>query len=796
VDDEWEEVAKRIGGLGYAYANEESRFGPEGGPLDRRRLRRAMYLAIIAYTSNVPVYGSDVMVDGEPIGPHLGDGIAALEPHVSHAVATHQWVIGDPLVAPGVHLLPEMISDMQAGDELAAEAHENLIRFYQTQMSIIPNRRYLDDPDCRWGAILDMDHYLGAWSDANRGHRYRGLLGMLVIWGDYNRPITYVPYWYRGYFGDAAPADFSFSPGWSPEGILKDMHYWLDNVYVETRLFKQSGFQPDGTISHHIGHGTDASMVAYGFGWLEEPLVGFELYKNSPYRISDETFQFFIDRILAAYPKMVYNGWMDYIVSGRSYFSKLDQFAVEKIPDAIDHFLEVIPDDAELENLDKLQSFRDGLRDGSHQLSGNFPFWVNDYLVHRRGGGDEPSYFMSVRMESERTIGIEDFEKVRKSWHGGSGIFQVIVSGDEYNLTRRNMDWHALPGLTEEWRADDLPKASRKFPPRGGSSFAGVNSDGQYGFAAFEYRPLDSYAVAEADKAYFLTESEGIAIGRNVGRVKTGTGENIITTIDQAAWKTPITYSVDGADPEVVTTSESVDHAFEISTPSWFHQGEIGYVVIPLKGSTITLRTGDRVNVTDPGSSTGGLVFHLAIDHGVDPQKSDRTQYRYVLVPNVSAGEMPERMNSILENVHLVDGGNTVQGIHDERLGLTQLVFKESGQVQNDGIPVVGVNKAALVQIRENEFTWDLVITDPLHDENNRQIRVRTDIDIAPGVYAVSYTGVHPMSGEPVIVSKDADDALSLITVNLPHRDLDERYAHKSALYNGAPVVISLPKLK
>ncbi|MCK5461794.1 MAG: silent information regulator protein Sir2, partial [Bacteroidales bacterium] len=49
IEHEWEKVAARIGGLGYAYAKSGT-YGPQGDTMDRIRLRKALYSAILAYT--------------------------------------------------------------------------------------------------------------------------------------------------------------------------------------------------------------------------------------------------------------------------------------------------------------------------------------------------------------------------------------------------------------------------------------------------------------------------------------------------------------------------------------------------------------------------------------------------------------------------------------------------------------------------------------------------------------------------------------------------------------------------
>ena len=114
-----------------------------------------------------------------------------------------------------------------------------------------------------------------------------------------------------------------------------------------------------------------------------------------------------------------------------------------------------------------LAALRAAMINGTHEQSGTTAFWVNDYLVHRRGGAGETSYFTSVKMQSARTRGAESFSN-NQGFHNGSGVLLVKVDGDEYNDSRQSWDWHALPGVTEELRTDELPKQSdaNEFNPK------------------------------------------------------------------------------------------------------------------------------------------------------------------------------------------------------------------------------------------------------------------------------------------------------------------------------------------
>ena len=318
IEIDWAKVANQIGGLGYAYATSKV-YGPQGEPAKRKELREALYKAILAYTLSVPVEGREVEINGKPIGNCTGDGFSLLQANkmAGTPTSTHQWVMTDPLIVPALYLLPDILKGIQENDETCLKVHHALIRYNQLFMSIIKSRRAIDNPKERWGEIQDTLYSSGAWADANLGHRSRTMLALPIIWADYNRPLTYVQYWYSDFYKNKPFKNFSFSPGWSPQGVIADVSRWMTKYNVPAHKYIQSGFQPDGTISHHVGQATDAAMVAYGFEWLTDCNVGYQYFKNTPFKIAAPYYQFQLDHLLKVYPKLIYKQYMDFLVSGR-----------------------------------------------------------------------------------------------------------------------------------------------------------------------------------------------------------------------------------------------------------------------------------------------------------------------------------------------------------------------------------------------------------------------------------------------------------------------------------------------
>ena len=576
IEYDWAQVADQIGGLGYAYATSKV-YGPEGSPEKRRELREALYQAILTYTQTVPVEGNDIEIDGKPIGDCTGDGFSLLQAHqlTGHEIPTHQWVMTDPLVVPALHLMPDLLEGMRQQDPTCLKVHNALIRYYQVFMSIIKARRAIDDPQERWGEIRDTLYSSGAWADANLGHRSRTMLALPIIWADYNRPMTYVQYWYSDFYKDEPFKNFSFSPGWSPCGVIKDVSYWMTKYNVPAHKYIQSGFQPDGTISHHIANATDAAMVAYGFEWLTDCNSGYSYFRNTKFQVADKHYQFQLDHLLRVYPKLFYKQRMDFLVSGRSFLDDLQDFVTRTYPRSVKNMLNARNKDTKLADIEALQDVCKRLKDNTFEYSGTDAYWVNEYLVHRRGEQEKP-FYASLKLKSERTVGAEDFSKdVRKSWHLGYGILQLKVRGDEYSeKVLRNFDWHALPGLTEEWRTDPLPlKGGAQASLPGLNKISGVLADGKAGMGIYHHLTKETYSSITAYKSYHFIEDKIIALGNRISRLRPGQQKEIATFIDQSIFDRELTVCINGT-LQSIQPGESVNKSEDIDEVCWLHQGE------------------------------------------------------------------------------------------------------------------------------------------------------------------------------------------------------------------------------
>lgn len=793
IEHDWTSIASKIGQMGYAYAASEV-YGPEGRTDKRERLKNALYKAILAYTRSVPVEGDDVMIDGKPIGDCTGDGFSLLEADgiIGRQVPTHQWTMTDPLVVPALHLMPGLLEGMKKGDETCLQVHDALVRYFQIFMSVIKSRRAIDNPDERWGEIRDTLYSSGAWADANLGHRSRTMLALPLIWADYNRPMTYVQYWYEDFYGGKPFEGFSFQPGWSPHGVVSDVSYWMTKYNIPAHRYAQSGFQPDGTVSHHIGHGTDAAMVAYGFEWLTECSEGYACFRDTPFKIADKHYQFQLDRLLEVYPKLFYKQRMDFLVAGRSFLHDMRRFALKTYPNAVRSLFRARSRDTRLERAEELEEVCRRLKENTYEHSGTHAYWVNEFLVHRRGE-NEPSFYASLKLKSERTVGAEDFDrKVRHSWHMGYGILPVKVDGDEYSdKVLKNFDWHALPGLTEEWRTDPFPlEGGSQASLPGKNKIAGVLSDGLNGMGIYHHLPAETYSSASAFKSYHFIEDKIVLLASGIAREREGQQKDIATFVDQTALRGTLTWHANGKRHEIAP-DESVNIAEPVEGVCWLHQGKKGYVLLPEGKLQLLIKTGKEINATDPREAGGKPNFIIAIGHGSVPGEEWSDACRYIQLPNVSAEEMPEKVEALLGSLELVQKPKSAHAAYSADEKTWQYAFFRPDEIEAGGVKVVS-DDVAEIMLRDTGDGWVLSVGNPMPDGKKQTLSFTLSLALKPGVYAYPVPGMNPYEGETVTVASEG--ARSRVTVELPDIRDAARYGCQSDLYSAVPVVVRIPK--
>jgi hypothetical protein len=142
-------------------------------------------------------------------------------------------------------------------------------------------------------------------------------------------------------------------------------------------------------------------------------------------------------------------------------------------------------------------------------------------------------------------------------------------------------------------------------------------------------------------------------------------------------------------------------------------------VLLPVKGQTVNAFLQTRLttnnwhsldvkNAIDDIQSVN--MFQLAVDHGINPIDE---QYQYVVIPNVSAAEMPSLVAQM--NVQIVANTETVQAVQNLSDNVTQIVFYEPAALTlPDGLSVSS-DQPALIILTRPEGELEVTVADPLH---------------------------------------------------------------------------------
>ena len=652
----------------------------------------------------------------------------------------------------------------------------------------------MDDYKQRWKNISDKNYSEGAWSDANISHRMRTLMAMPIFWADYNRPLTYVPYWYDDYYDGTQFEGLTFAKNWSPKGVINDLKSWCNKLSLPSHVYNQAGFHPDGTITHHCGHSaSDAAMVAYGYERLTKVNDAIDYFKDTKYPLKDSSYQFLTDHLNYTYRRMIYKNGLNFTVAGRSFFSNLSDFGTKEVCTAISRMEKGESFLTKLEGGTELVQLKNNLKNHTHQFSGTVSFWNADYLVHRNED-NACNYFFSVKHKSVRTAGAEDFDKVRKSWHAGSGVFLLKVDGNEYTKDiLAQADWHTLPGVTEEWRSDLMPKGPASASMPGGNEFSGMLTDGVFGLTGYHHSPIDNYTSAEALKSYYLIGRTGTALGSNIKRKNNSvTIEDIVTCVDQSRLSSNLTYMINGR-KGIIQPGESVSIKEVLNQPAWIFHNNKGYLIYPMPSQELLIKTGTEINITAKDLNVvESSNYIIAVSHSANPAETKVDGYHYVLIANAVLNKMPILLKEYPENTKTYISTNRYHALYNTNEKLAQVVFYKPGQAVF-GNYKINSDQPALIMINDLGDKIRVSLTDPLHNLNTSHITLKMNQLLKEGTYPYTFEGIKRHQGEKAMVSSSSADE-STITSCLPDIEDGEFYNYQEQMYAGASVVITLDK--
>lgn len=779
--------------------------------VDTVELKETIYRAVIKVAAAVTIDMEDIGEIDNRSDHDRGDGFALLFGDEIDAHGPSAFV--DALMLPG-HLFAEDMYKSMAEPAtnqrtMAMVARESFARLTSTLFVLSHLQRTVYTTP--WGDISDARHTGGVWSDANQRNLMRCWVVLLTLWQDYNRPITYVPYWYSDYnfsklLGHGQLSDtFSLRPDFFPQGVFHDVRALTKHAYFVVAKYDQSGFSTDGLIWHRQHGHTQIDMAGAGFHWLTAPLKVSKILSKTKFHLDAEWLWLPAKYLTEVYPRIMYKDAIDWAFAGSDILHSGWHDFAQNLKDAAALIIDSEHPNASATLLDgEVYETLASQSQLSRRQTGNFAFWTGNSMVHRRNESrhTEP-YYMSLRMKSNQNREAGQVSKAdSKRWHIESGMLQVLAKIHEFHPSLAIRDWHALPGVTEEYRNDDFPEYAPA--EREAGTFAGLVSDGTFGMGAFQYAPpscssdavSSCYSTVSAKKAYFFCEHEVVAVGNSIHRINSGQQRPIVTTVEQTMWHTDVTYDVDGdRSPVTVISRERIRNVSMLQYSNfsngsdqsgldaygrnytvhriitigadrvgWFHHGSIGYLIFGGNaGATVQLSCG----ILDAANSSARLfsdtinqtkTFLLLIDHGVHPGNGT---YSYIVVPNMRAEDMPSyvvrRALNDFSGISIVQNDAKAIAVYDMLQQLTQIAYFDQSDVSLPSGLNISVSQPTLLQILETNRSWTVAAAEPSRSRTlgSLSVLIKADGIMDSGSYSVSLAGVD---------RKDAHDVTAVDT--------------------------------
>ncbi len=479
-----------------------------------------------------------------------------------------------------------------------------------------------------------------------------------------NRTLLAISTFYRGVLEN------------DPERVRLGVTGVTDQIIVTDK----EGIQPDYSFHQH-GH--FIYNGSYGSNFLRESIWMATIVHGTSFAYSKEQIGILRDYFLQGTRWMLRGNLFDYNVRGRGVGrdNGLKPLADIILPQ-LDHFMIADP-----ENLESYKTAKTHIEDKTPQdIFGNKHFWRSDYTAHHR-----PEYFTSLKMCSNRTIGIElnmNSENKLGYWLP-YGLTYIYRRGDEYNAIFPVWDWALLPGVTNPHvEVIEYDKGDSRTQ---NTSFVGGVSDGKYGVSAMEF----SKQGTKAKKAWFWFDNEWVALGADIG---SSYEASIVTGINQTLLNGKIL--IDG--------KQLKKGNYRLKNPNWIIHDSVGYL-FPEDGPVnikADVQRGNIKRMYGLGKDTvyAEMVFSLWFDHGLKPANET---YQYIVVPGINSKDLLKYAKKI--PITVLSNTNKIQAVSHDDLDIVGIVFHRAGEFMVGKDLVLGVNQPCLVLVNREMIT----VSDP-----------------------------------------------------------------------------------
>jgi len=461
----------------------------------------------------------------------------------------------------------------------------------------------------------------------------------------------------------------------NPDRIASGVKGVMQQVGVTTK----EGIQPDYSFHQH---GAFLYNGNYGSNFLRETIWLASVVQGTQFAFSPEHLQILRNYYWQGTRWMLRRGVFDYNARGREVGrdTGFDLRANELVPQ-LNHFIKADPAHAE----QYASSKKHILQREPQDINGNKHFWRSDYTAHHR-----PAYFTSLKMCSERTVGMEMDVNTENllGYYLPFGLTYIYRRGNEYQGIFPVWDWARLPGVTSPHQAFSSSGRSSQE-----TAFVGGVSDGTYGVSAMDLDVKDT----QAKKSWFWFDKEWVALGAGIQ----STNENaIVTGVNQTLLNGKVV--VDGNTPG---RGEKI-----LKNPGWVWHDSVAYV-FPTE-QIITLKAAEqrgklqRIYGLADDSVYREDVFSLWYAHGLQPKNAS---YEYIVMPGCSTADITAYAQDI--PVTILSNTTKVQSVTHSKLQITGIAFHEAGSFSLYDNFFIKVSHPCLVLV--NHAKNEVTVSDP-----------------------------------------------------------------------------------
>ncbi len=478
-----------------------------------------------------------------------------------------------------------------------------------------------------------------------------------------NRTLVSISVFYRGVLEK------------NPERIALGVSGVMDPV----RISDEEGIQVDYSFHQH---GPYLYNGSYGANFLRETAWLASIVQGTAYAFDEEHLKILRDYFQHGSRWMIWKDLFDYNARGRqvgrpSGFGANGDLFLPHL-----NYLETAdPDHAALyqESVESIEHAK------PQPVSGLKHFWRSDYSVAYRD-----NYFITLRMCSERTIGVEtnvNFENLM-GYYLPYGLTYVYQTGNEYENIFPVWNWARLPGVTSP---DTVPVIKGKFTQP--SSFVGGVTDGKTGISSMDLQLDDT----RGKKSWLWFEDGFLALGAGI---ESSNSHNLFTGINQTSLKGKV----------IVDGNEFMDKSGALN-PRWIWHDSVGYL-FPVTSRNLNIeareKTGELRQIFGLAQDTTYRkeVFSLWYDHAIQPKDA---QYAYAVFPGMDAEHTEELSNKF--PLEILSNNTEIQAVRHEDTGLLSIVFHKATSFPLSKKWVVSVSDPCLllIDIEKNKIT----VSDP-----------------------------------------------------------------------------------